>query len=330
MKAVLGVFVALALGSMALLVSPPLYALYASLVGDMRLHLVEVLIGLPAWTIFFGFLARFRPRDPDQKPVHAGFATDATYWFMTPVVLLASRLVGTLGLAALAWAVGLQLGPELRLGFGPIAQQPRWLIAVEMVVLIDLLAYSIHRAMHTFPWLWRVHAIHHSARQLDWMSAVRIHPLNDVIMFCGTTLTVAALGFPLDLILQVYPFVALYAVIIHSNLNITLRPLSYVLTSPVYHAFHHTHSDEGGNKNFAGLFPIFDKLFGTYYLPHYTPMKFGLDDHDFPTDVPGQLMYPFRRETSAATASTPAPQSRLVDAATVRTQPEAAAPTSGT
>lgn len=321
MRAVLGVLLVLALGSIAVAVSPQLFALFATLVGNLKLSLVEVVIGLPAWTLFFGFLARLRPRDPEQKPLHPGFSTDATYWMMTPLVMLSSRLVGTMGLAAVAWFAGLQLGPELRHGFGPVIAQPRWLLAIEMVLLIDLLAYTIHRALHTVPWLWRIHAIHHSAKHLDWMSAVRLHPLNDMLMFCGTGLPVAAMGFPLDLVLQIYPFVALYAIVIHSNINVTLRPLSYVLTSPVYHAFHHTHSDEGGNKNFAGLFPIFDKLFGTYYLPHYTPVKFGLDDPDFPADVPGQLMYPFRREGAARSVSTETPA--------VRSEPSTPARASG-
>lgn len=84
-----------------------------------------------------------------------------------------------------------------------------------------------------------------------------------------------------------------------------MRSLSYVVTSPVYHAFHHTHSNEAGNKNFAGLFPIFEKLFGTYCLPDYAPTRFGLDDPDFPADLRCQLLYPFKSERRAPDRSTP-------------------------
>jgi sterol desaturase/sphingolipid hydroxylase (fatty acid hydroxylase superfamily) len=83
---------------------------------------------------------------------------------------------------------------------------------------------------------------------------------------------------------------------VHANLNWTLGPFKYVLASPVFHRWHHTAADRGGEKNFAGTFPIFDWLFGTFYMPKAElPEAYGIDDKSFPPGVGSQLVYPFRQ-----------------------------------
>jgi sterol desaturase/sphingolipid hydroxylase (fatty acid hydroxylase superfamily) len=70
-----------------------------------------------------------------------------------------------------------------------------------------------------------------------------------------------------------------------------------VIASPVFHRWHHTAEDEGLDKNFAGLFPAFDALFGTLYLPAgRQPRDFGVRGEAVPETLLGQLAYPFRRE----------------------------------
>jgi hypothetical protein len=57
-----------------------------------------------------------------------------------------------------------------------------------------------------------------------------------------------------------------HAAFAHANLNWTLGPFRYVLAGPIFHRWHHTAADRGGDKNFAATFPILDVLFGTFYL----------------------------------------------------------------
>jgi sterol desaturase/sphingolipid hydroxylase (fatty acid hydroxylase superfamily) len=45
-------------------------------------------------------------------------------------------------------------------------------------VLFDLLSYWVHRLLHTVPYFWRFHAVHHSSRDLDWLATSRDHPLD--------------------------------------------------------------------------------------------------------------------------------------------------------
>ena len=61
--------------------------------------------------------------------------------------------------------------------------------------------------------------------------------------------------------------------------------------------WHHTTEEEGLDKNFAGLFPFIDLLFGTFYMPPgRQPHRFGITNDDVPAGLVAQLVYPFRRE----------------------------------
>jgi sterol desaturase/sphingolipid hydroxylase (fatty acid hydroxylase superfamily) len=87
---------------------------------------------------------------------------------------------------------------------------------------------------------------------------------------------------------------------VHANLGWTYGPFKYVLASPVFHRWHHTYPEEGGNKNFAPTFPFLDLMFGTFYMPKdKRPQVFGTPYDPITGNFVGQLIYPFR--------STPAP-----------------------
>ena len=120
---------------------------------------------------------------------------DLAYWFFTPVVTRTiSRSVAIAAVIATAIVLGRELGPELfTQGFGPIARQPRWLIVVEMLLIGDFAGYWAHRWLHRRR-LWRFHAIHHSSPQVDWLSSVRVHPINDIVMRAAQAIPLAFLG----------------------------------------------------------------------------------------------------------------------------------------
>ena len=68
------------------------------------------------------------------------------------------------------------------------------------------------------------------------------------------------------------------------------------MAGPVFHRWHHTLPDRGGNKNFAGTFPVWDLMFGTWYMPeNELPETYGVDDEAFPESFSGQMLYPFRQ-----------------------------------
>lgn len=224
--------------------------------------------------------------------------TDLGYLCLSPVTEAFSRALTTLGTGACALAAGHRLGPDLLHGFGPVVEQPRWLIVVEMLFLGDLLYYWTHRLAHTLPWLWRLHAVHHSTRHLRWTSALRAHPAEAYVQLVQVV-PLFALGFPVDALAPLLPVFTLYGLVIHADLDVSLRPVSYLVNSPAYHRWHHACAAGHASTNFAGLFPLYDAIFGTYRLPGHAPSRLGIEDADMPETCLGQLAYPFRRRPRA-------------------------------
>jgi sterol desaturase/sphingolipid hydroxylase (fatty acid hydroxylase superfamily) len=184
-------------------------------------------------------------------------------------------------------------------GFGPVARQPHWLIVVELIVLMDLITYWAHRSFHAVPFLWRFHALHHSARYVRWSTTGRVHPINELINYLVTVLPLALVGFPVLAVMPATPIVILFALFAHTQVNVSFGPLSWLFVSPRFHHWHHTHSHEGGNKNFANVFSLWDRLFGTYYFPaDRSPQVFGLDHEVVPENYLAQLAYPWRKQSA--------------------------------
>jgi sterol desaturase/sphingolipid hydroxylase (fatty acid hydroxylase superfamily) len=64
----------------------------------------------------------------------------------------------------------------------------------------------------------------------------------------------------------------------------------------VFHRWHHTAAERGGEKNFASTFPVLDLIFGTYYMPKAElPAAYGVSDKAFPGGFGAQMIYPFRQ-----------------------------------
>src|SRR4030095_8565844 len=95
---------------------------------------------------------------------------------------------------------------------------------------------------------------------------------------------------------SVLPCLAVMALLLHADVSWSFGPLRYVIASPRFHRWHHTTEEEGLDKNFAGLFPFLDLIFGTFYMPPgREPFRFGVLHDDVPVGLAGQLAYPFRR-----------------------------------
>jgi len=229
-----------------------------------------------------------------------GQATDLAYWFVNPFVTRMMIKAGTIaGVVLVALALGAPLGdgklqPWIEARRTVVSLQPRWLQAVELLILVDFLGYWGHRLFHRRP-LWRFHAVHHAARELDWLSSVRVHPVNEALMRIGYVVPLFALGFRGELLVGVTPLLTIYALGLHANVPWTFGPLRHVLASPAFHRWHHSAEAEGLDKNFAAMFPVWDLLFGTYHLPAgRQPAVFGVSEQ-VPAGFAAQLAWPFRR-----------------------------------
>lgn len=254
----------------------------------LRLLLAFLVLGL-----CFGVLQKLFPSIRTQRFLRPTYATDVTYWFLTPpVVTVLTDAVVSGTLAAIFLLHGdtiLETGvPQFTL----MAQQPIWVQIVLGLLLGDLINYGQHRLFHG-RLLWPFHAIHHSSIEVDWLSAVRLHPINNFVARSLQALFLALTGFDPDVVAICVPLVFFYALVLHANLNWTFGPLRYLFISPIYHRWHHTREREGLNKNFGSIFVIWDLLFGTLYLPSgRQPSSFGTDS-PVPQTFLGQMFYPF-------------------------------------
>ena len=116
-----------------------------------------------------------------------------------------------------------------------VAEQPIWLQAVAAVLLCDLCIYWGHRLSHKYDFLWRFHRVHHTAEHLDWLAAFREHPLDNLYTRVIENLPALLLGVDLRLIAGFVVFRGIWGMFIHSNCNLSVGPLKYLLGSPKLH-----------------------------------------------------------------------------------------------
>lgn len=225
-----------------------------------------------------------------------GLLTDVCYMVVIP--FLAPYLRTSLMIAGAGVLAGVMTPQEItdyfERGHGPLAGLPFWGQILVYVVASDFMLYWAHRLFHGAQ-LWRFHAIHHSAEEVDWTVAYRFHPVN---LWLGPFLVTAImlfLGISPAVLLFLVPFDTTTAAFVHANLNWTLGPLKYVVATPVFHRWHHTRPEEGGNSNFGSLFSVWDVLFGTFHMPeNQLPSRYGIDEPEYPQGFLGQLVHPFR------------------------------------
>ena len=266
--------------------------------------LVEAAKAIAAGAVFFLILLVVfrlieltRPKARRLPVFRRGIWTDIAYAAFTPVVTKAiTRISVAIVIIPVALVAYGKLDRDLILnGFGPIGRLPYPAQAVLILLLGDLIGYWMHRAFHNGR-LWRFHAVHHSSVDLDWLSSLRLHPVNDVVMRIAGTLPVLALGFAPAAVASVVPLLTLMAILVHANVDWDWGPLRGVIASPRFHRWHHTDELSARDKNFAGLLPLWDILFATYYMPaDKRPAQFGTST-PVPCGLLGQLVFPFRRE----------------------------------
>jgi sterol desaturase/sphingolipid hydroxylase (fatty acid hydroxylase superfamily) len=261
-------------------------------------RIAGLFVALLVLSAFFWLVESLFAANPAQPRLYKrrGFRTDLIYWFATPLVTKSVSQIGLVLILVLIYRQSpLEIQQMLAARDTPLARQPLWLQAIEMLVLGDFIGYWMHRWFHGKR-LWKFHAIHHCSKDLDWLSSVRLHPVNDWLSRWVQASVLVVAGFAPVAIAAYIPFLTFYAVFIHANVAWGFGPLARVVASPKFHRWHHTSEDEGLDKNFAGLFPMWDVLFGTYYMPNgRLPQVFGLKNEAVPEGYFAQLVYPFRR-----------------------------------
>ncbi len=245
-------------------------------------------IVLAALAAFFWTIESIWPERRGQSKLRSGAWTDVLYFVMDT---FAAKLA-VVGIAAAALTLIVLRVPH---HLTWIARQPLGLQAIEAMIVIDFAGYWVHRALHEVPALWKIHSIHHSSETLDWLAGVRVHPLEPVLSRTLTTIPAFLLGFSPGIAAFFGPLFGLYPILLHANVHWDFGPLRWLVASPAFHRWHHAADAGAIDKNYAGLLPVWDRLFGTAHFPAgERPRSYGIDGGSLPRSMVQQLAYPFR------------------------------------
>jgi lathosterol oxidase len=251
--------IGLALGAAAL--GGPSVALPSGGLPGAGFGLDWFLLNAFAHALLFVPLERAAPRVRAQRVFRPGWSIDAVYMLRNHILVQGISAAVVVPGRLLRNALLGSDGPELLGGLPALVQ-----LAL-IIVIADLLFYWIHRALHRFPALWRLHALHHSNRQLDWLASFRIHLAEATITRALILIPLIVLGFGRGPLLVYLTLVSFHAVFSHLNFAPPLRWLEPFLVTPRFHHFHHASDAEAIDKNFAVHLPMLDRLFGTYHAP---------------------------------------------------------------
>ncbi len=261
-------------------------------------HLPTIVVDflrLSVWLIILAVL--FLPLErlfalSPQKIWRKEIGIDLGYYFLNGL-FIATLLGVPLALVALA---AQQIIPDSL--YQLVASWPLWVRLPIALLIAETGFYWGHRWTHQIPFLWRFHAIHHSASSMDFLVNTRLHPVDMVFeRLCGL-LPLYILGFAQPSASgSLAPIVVtlggtVWGFFIHANLRWRLGPLEWLVSTPAFHHWHHTRTEQV-DRNFAPLLPFVDYLFGTLYLPRDKwPTAYGIEG-EMDSTFSGQLVQPF-------------------------------------
>lgn len=138
-----------------------------------------------------------------------------------------------------------------------------WSVLLGTIVL-DFAFYWEHRLSHEINILWGTHVVHHSSEEFNLSIALRRSWIADIVVL-GFFLPIPMLGFQPETFLSAVVIHNFYQFIIHTRAVGKLHPIiEFVLHTPSHHRVHHARDPKYIDKNYSGVFIIWDRLFGTF------------------------------------------------------------------
>jgi sterol desaturase/sphingolipid hydroxylase (fatty acid hydroxylase superfamily) len=144
------------------------------------------------------------------------------------------------------------------------------------LVILDFVAYWLHRGQHQINVWWALHSLHHSQRQMTFWSDNRNHLLDDVLIDVAFALVALLIGVAPAQFVTLVVAGRVVESLSHANLRLSFGRIGeYLLVSPRFHRVHHAiglgHEGQSRGCNFAVLFPIWDVIFRTANFENVYP-----------------------------------------------------------
>ena len=266
--------------------------------GTPYIGLDWFILDLLGSALVFVFIEKLFPLRREQPVFRPDWQTDFQHFLVNHMIVGFVLLATNLAVHRLfGWAVkdGVQAW---------VRDLPFPIALFGLVLVADLVQYGVHRAYHEVPVLWRLHAVHHSAKSMDWLAGSRQHMLEVLITRTLVLAPIFVLGFSKAVIDAYIVIVGFQAVFNHANVSVRLGPLRYLIVTPNFHHWHHSQDTEAIDRNYAAHFAFIDHLFGTAVQSDRAwPARYGVLGDYVPDGFWRQLVFPFRWKERAERTS---------------------------
>ncbi len=246
------------------------------------------------------------PARAEQRLLSSSLAQDALYF----ALMIAYRILFTaVVVTALHGLYAAHLDfLTLRIGDG----LPLWARVLMAVTVGDLLGWTHHYIRHRVPLFWHFHAVHHSQREMSYLTDLRVHVLDYAIAQLIVMLPTFMLEMNAPTVFLISLAIQWHTLTYHSNIRTNYGPLRYLLVTPQSHRIHHSTRPEHYDSNFGAIFSVWDRLLGTQHPATHSYPSTGVDE-DFPVErsirdvislrpLLAQFIEPFRRALHRSTA----------------------------
>lgn len=227
--------------------------------------------GLMLLWIIEGVVPRFR--FSGNKYRHAG-----TNLFFTLTTAIVNLGFAFLIVKTSEWTSANKFGLLYWLGL------PLWAHVISALLMMDFIgAYLVHVIQHKIAWMWHFHKIHHTDTEVDATTALRHHPVESMFRVIALFVAIGTMGVPVWIVMMYQTISAFMSQFNHANMRLPKwldTALSWIIVSPDMHKVHHSAWQPQTDSNYANIFSIWDRLFGTFVkVKDTTGIRYGLDEY---------------------------------------------------
>ena len=140
-----------------------------------------------------------------------------------------------------------------------------WWSWILCFVADDFFYYVFHRSAHRVRWFWAAHVNHHSSQHYNLSTALRQTWTGVFALSFIFDLPLVLIGFDPVMVVFVGGINLIYQFWIHTEtIGRMPRWFEAVMNTPSHHRVHHATNPRYLDRNYAGVFIIWDKMFGTF------------------------------------------------------------------
>lgn len=262
------------------------------IVNEKYFYFLTMAVSILSIIVVF-FMERAFPYRKDWNENKGDYITDILQTnFILPAAVKVVEFTLLFSLVPLSQLVRENLGISR---FWP-EELPLLIQLILAIMIAEFFFYWIHRATHKNLFLWRFHAVHHSAKRIYWANSGRFNFIDGMLNFSFYLMPFFFLGIPAETYCLFYTATAVTGLLEHSNIKYRAGKLNYVFNTAELHRWHHSIDVNIANHNFGKITCFWDLIFGTfYYRPGEDVQDIGVQGYrEVPNSVIGQSIYPFR------------------------------------